>query len=644
MATKLKKLFELVVRHHTKISLLGYIVGVSWFVALVHPLVNNKTYLSENALLPGMVDTRYEYGRAAKLLKAEVENPSETYRGNFPLWLMEKMMAIGLESYQQNFTVQFPKELPILNEQISGTNVYGILRAPRTARMEALVFLVPLKPEKTGPFYEVVLLLSLAELFRYNTYWAKDIIFLVVDQNEIGIQSWLDEYHGIQSKYVKSSRMLGRSGAIQAAINLELDDEHISSMEILVESLNGQLPNLDMVNMVVRLCQSEGVPVALKKLPVRHFNDGWDEYRSSLSTMVSMMFNQASGRPSANHGLFPKYGIEAVTLRGRKNAGTGSVSFSRLGRALEGMFRSLNSLLESFHQSFFFYLLSSTSRYVSIGLYMPPLGCVMIGPILAAISCWISSVEDKERTQKDKQNKNSDKCENDEKDETRSEKTEKKEETNLEEFAFTRIPRYFGKVLRVILAGHFMGLLIFISPYMLRYIEMPPFDLQPSDLVLFVLFGAFLLSSSMPFLLRLTRSLTERDVLLLKSISLVIYTCQVGCLATINFSFGFFLAIFTVPTFLFVHSTQNRIRRLFQVVLVSISSPPFIIFLMTVVYSYFTTETDNYHEVMQNSKTLYSDGILSSLRDSVLIGTWSYPVTMLVILPNWLLFWSIAWM
>lgn len=33
-----------------------------------------------------------------------------------------------------------------------------------------------------------------------NIYWAKDIIFLVVDQNEIGIQSWLDEYHGIQSK------------------------------------------------------------------------------------------------------------------------------------------------------------------------------------------------------------------------------------------------------------------------------------------------------------------------------------------------------------------------------------------------------------------------------------------------------------
>lgn len=48
--------------------------------------------------------------------------------------------------------------------------------------------------------------------------------------------------------------------------------------------------------------------------------------------MVSMMFSQASGRPSANHGLFPKYGIEAVTLRGRTKSDGRSVSFGRLGR------------------------------------------------------------------------------------------------------------------------------------------------------------------------------------------------------------------------------------------------------------------------------------------------------------------------
>ena len=60
--------------------------------------------------------------------------------------------------------------------------------------------------------------------------------------------------------------MLGRSGAIQEAINLELDDKEVSHMQILVQGLNGQLPNLDMVNMVIRLCEMEQIRVALKTL------------------------------------------------------------------------------------------------------------------------------------------------------------------------------------------------------------------------------------------------------------------------------------------------------------------------------------------------------------------------------------------
>lgn len=63
-----------------------------------------------------------------------------------------------------------------------------------------------------------------------------------------------------------------------------------------------------------------------------YLNDGWDEYRNALSTMGTMMFNQASGRPSSNHGLFHKYGIEAVTLKGIRKDGGGSVGFDQLGR------------------------------------------------------------------------------------------------------------------------------------------------------------------------------------------------------------------------------------------------------------------------------------------------------------------------
>ena len=49
---------------------------------------------------------------------------------------------------------------------------------------------------------------------------------------------------------------------------------------------------------------------------------------------------------------------------------------------VEGVFRSLNNLLERFHQSFFFYLLPSTDRYVSIGLYMPPFALMVVAGVI----------------------------------------------------------------------------------------------------------------------------------------------------------------------------------------------------------------------------------------------------------------------
>ena len=57
-------------------------------------------------------------------------------------------------------------------------------------------------------------------------------------------------------------------------------------------------------------------------------------------------------------------------------------------RVIEGIYRSLNNLLERFHQSFFFYLLPETRHYVSIGLYMPPFCCLLLGPMLSAIVHW----------------------------------------------------------------------------------------------------------------------------------------------------------------------------------------------------------------------------------------------------------------
>ena len=56
---------------------------------------------------------------------------------------MNTMENIGLQTYQQNFTVDLPFPGVSGLPDIAGLNVYGILRAPRIAGTEAVVISIP---------------------------------------------------------------------------------------------------------------------------------------------------------------------------------------------------------------------------------------------------------------------------------------------------------------------------------------------------------------------------------------------------------------------------------------------------------------------------------------------------------------------
>ena len=60
-------------------------------------------------------------------------------------------------------------------------------------------------------------------------------------------------------------------------------------------------------------------------------------------------------------------------------------SWCLLYRALEGVFRSVNNLLERLHHSEFFYYTASRMYFISIGLYMPPFG-LLLAPVILEIS------------------------------------------------------------------------------------------------------------------------------------------------------------------------------------------------------------------------------------------------------------------
>ena len=55
------------------------------------------------------------------------------------------------------------------------------------------------------------------------------------------------------------SGAVGRAGAIQAAVALELSSDVVTSVDVAAEGLNGQLPNMDLLSLFHACCQKGGL-------------------------------------------------------------------------------------------------------------------------------------------------------------------------------------------------------------------------------------------------------------------------------------------------------------------------------------------------------------------------------------------------
>lgn len=132
-----------------------------------------------------------------------------------------------------------------------------------------------------------------------------------------------------------------------------------------------------------------------------------EAYLRFAKTAALGILNQAQGRIEGLHSVFGGFGIEAVMIQPSKQKGrqnyAGMFEMARyyrrsvffllvlifekntfFCRVFEGMLRSVNNLLERFHQSFFFYVLTSPHHFISIGLYMPAIGLMLLAPLIKA--------------------------------------------------------------------------------------------------------------------------------------------------------------------------------------------------------------------------------------------------------------------
>ena len=176
-----------------------------------------------------------------------------------------------------------------------------------------------------------------------------------------------------------------KSGALQGVIVIDNAlDHNFESIHVVYDGINGQLPNLDLFNTAVSIASGQmGIGIALQRMWKHN-----DSYLERLQTMLRGMVCQGVGQSSGPHSSFIPYHVDAITLQA---VGNGPQDNMAMGRMVESIFRSLNNLLEHFHQSFFFYLLMQADRFVSIGTYLPSAMLVAVNFTIMAIALWIRS-------------------------------------------------------------------------------------------------------------------------------------------------------------------------------------------------------------------------------------------------------------
>lgn len=352
------------------LSLLFSLAGIALLAMLPMEGQFRNTYISENALLPAQASTYFResewnivrgYRHEVHMLEsANSSTRTEAIQG----WFED----IGLKTSVQDWEMSYG------SEKRSGSNVYGILHAPRGENTEAMVLVAPWL-NQDGEYNDggISLVVALARYLSKWSVWSKNVIFVVTSDSHLAMRSWVSAYH---------SSLGNTAGEIEAAIVLDYPSksDHFESLEVVYEGLNGQLPNLDLVNTAIKIARLESIPVVIQGLGKL----GYQFYTERALAFFRGILSQLSAgiRPGPGSDTFSGYRINAITIRAKGTEGWGDIT--TFGRVAESTLRSINNLMEHFHQSFFFYFLMTPQKFVSIGTYLPAVLLVSISyPLMA---------------------------------------------------------------------------------------------------------------------------------------------------------------------------------------------------------------------------------------------------------------------
>ncbi|KAF8447520.1 Gaa1-like protein [Boletus edulis BED1] len=402
-----KNATALIYRNLSKITTALLATGYLWMTLIPIPPLSQGVYIDENALQPAQVNTNWNWQdvHQADLYLHHLEglrdkNATSEQRASF---IRDEFAKLGLSAATQNYTFMTP------SSNITGINAYAILNSPRTPGSEAIVISASWLSEVGKEPYNlrgIATVIALAGFLKNYSLWAKDIIFVIGDNYLDGIHAWLNAYHGTIPQNLDTDLLELTSGVIWNALNVDYSGHSFSHLGVFFEGLNGRLPNQDLINSLRLISHyTAGVPLVLYDHLELH-----DAPQNSLLTSAPEFMKrspqlrefehrarnvkrhvsyQARGRPSAPHGLFHRFRIDAITLYAIP--ADGPHGFFALGRIIESTLRTSNNLLERLHASFFFYILTTPATFMKIGTFLPSAVLVAVAMIFSGLGRWVEA-------------------------------------------------------------------------------------------------------------------------------------------------------------------------------------------------------------------------------------------------------------
>ncbi|KAG5420266.1 GAA1 [Candida metapsilosis] len=344
------------------------VLSILWLVTLPQDGNYRNCYISENALMPGQVtsyfrESEWNYVRGYRHEIHQLESqPIEQRNEIITQWLED--LGLPVSRHHNGFT---------------NDTLYSIMHASRGENTEAMALVVPWV-NSDDEFNEGAMALGMALMhyFQRISIWSKNIILVIPPDGKQSLRTWVNAYH---------TSLDDTAGSIEAAIIMEYgkQGDGFQYYDMFYEGLNGQLPNLDLLNTANQVGQNEGISCS-----VQGISDTGINFTSRLKTLFSGILRLvvAGSRDVHGHEAFSGWQIQAFSIKAK---GTQGHDVTQFGRIIDSTFRSVNNLLEKFHQSFFFYLMLSPKHFVSIGTYLPSAVMLAVAYAFGALNAILNS-------------------------------------------------------------------------------------------------------------------------------------------------------------------------------------------------------------------------------------------------------------